>query len=172
MYIKKNPDKTALQYLDEMIGRNPESPELFAQRSSIYLSMNDKQKAIQDLDAAAKIAPANNIVKLSRASYFLNSGNPQEAIKISDEIIKSNAKFVNAYVIKGNSYFNLADYPKAIESFQQILAENKDNKEANYNIAISYVRMNKIDEACKYLLEAKRLQMPNVDALITQYCNK
>lgn len=171
MYIKKHPDKTALQYQDEMISKNPESPELFVQRSNIYLAMKDKEKALQDLNIAARLEPANNVVKLSRASYFLSIGNYPEAIKVSDEIIKNQADYVNAYAIKGNAYFSLNDYPKAIENFKQILIKNKDNKEANYNLGISYIKLNKIDEACKYLLEAKRLQMPNVDVAITQYCN-
>lgn len=171
MYVKRDPSKTMQQYLDELIARDPSVHELYVQRSSLYQSMGDPQKALADLQTAAKVAPENNNVRLSLATYYLRNANYQEAMNVSDQIINDNPDFLNAWVIKGNALFSTADYTKAIEAFSRILAKSKDNKEAHYNIGVSYARLQKYDEACKYLHEAKRLKMDAADKVIAQYCN-
>jgi tetratricopeptide (TPR) repeat protein len=171
LYIKKDPGKSAMEYLDEMIRKNPKSPELMIQRANLHQVMNNGTKALEDLNKALAIAPKSNVVKMQYANYCLRTGKYQDAIAQADEILKNNNDFINAYVLKGNAYFNLSDFTRAIKEFNKILENDKDNKEAHYNIGVSYLRLNNKEEACRYLREAKRLNMENADKLITQHCN-
>lgn len=172
MYMKKDPEKSIPDILDPLIAKNPKPIEFLMQRANYYMSSNNAALAKEDLDRALELAPDNNNVKINMATYLIRSGQHKEAIALTNEIIADNKDYLNAYVVKGNAFFSQNDYTSAVGAFNEILSRNKDNKEAHYNIGVSYIRLNRIDDACRHLQEAKRLKMTQADQLITQYCNK
>jgi predicted Zn-dependent protease len=160
-----------MAYLNEMIGRNPNSPELFVRRATLYMDAKDNARAQLDLDAALKLTPQSNTVKMTQANFYLKTNRPQDAITKANEIVKDNEEFIGAYYIMGSAYYNLAQYAQAVKTFNLILEKEKENKEAMYNIGLSYIRLNNSAEGCKYLRQAKQLNMTGADNLINQYCN-
>jgi tetratricopeptide (TPR) repeat protein len=170
MYIKKSPGKTAMQYLDDLIAKNPHAPELLVQRANLHQTAGNNAKALEDLNASVNINSKSNVARLNYANFSLRYGMNQEAISQADQILKNDPDFLSAYNIKGNAYFNASQFPQAIREFNHILEFDKDNKEAHYNIGVAYLRLNNKEEACKSLMTAKNLNMENADKLVAQHC--
>lgn len=46
-----------------------------------------------------------------------------------------------------NTEYELRSYPEAIEMYEKVLAQHKDDIECIYNLATSYYEINKLDES-------------------------
>lgn len=68
------------------------------------------------------------------------------------------------YLNKGKAQFNQAEYQFAIENFQQALSYGTPSGEANFLIAESYRRSNRIHESEKHYQKAVEEKVPEEDA--------
>jgi len=91
--------------------------------------------------------------ELSRAREMGMSGNAQEAIKIIQDIIAADPEINDAYFSLGNIYFKEGKFKDAIASFEQALERKPDDAFTVINIANSYQRMGKPEEAERFVID-------------------
>lgn len=91
--------------------------------------------------------------ELSRAREIGMGGNAEEAIAIIKAIIAADPEINDAYFSLGNIYFKQENFIEAIASFKQALERKPDDTFAVINIANSYQRMGKPDEAEQFVID-------------------
>jgi arylsulfatase A-like enzyme/uncharacterized protein HemY len=91
--------------------------------------------------------------ELSRAREMGMSGNAEEAIKIINGIIASDPEINDAYFALGNIYFKGGKFKEAIASFEQSLERKPDDTFTVINIANSFQRLGKPEEAERFVID-------------------
>jgi len=140
------PDDT-LAILTELIRKNPNEPEFYAQRADVYYSRQMVDAAMADIQKALDLNSGN-------AEYYYKLGFFQKVKGQEDQALANFQKAVNMGTFNpepfyevGNIFFLRGDYPRAIKFYD--LALKKDSTQANYYFAkaLVYHKQNKIDEA-------------------------
>ncbi len=116
-------DNIALQYFNTAINLHPNSVEAYYDRGYFMQDMGEIDKAIADYNIILQIDP-----KYKYAHYNLGyishefAKNNEQAVKHFSDAIASDAKYAEAYYMRGLSYEGLgnkkaasADYKKALE---------------------------------------------------------
>ena len=99
--------------------------------------------------------------RLGMAKEMGFQGKFKEAVDIVENIIFEEPEIINAYTILGYLYFNQHKYEKAISYFTQVLERNPDDTTSIINIANSYLRMNKLAEAEKIMIDFLKIAQPD-----------
>jgi arylsulfatase A-like enzyme/predicted Zn-dependent protease len=100
-----------------------------------------------------KIAVFND---LSRAREMGMSGQADAAVEIIRSILADDPDVSDAYFTLGNIQFKRGDYRAAIVAFEQALERKPDDAFCVINIANSYVRLGRPDEAERFVIEYLR----------------
>ncbi|GLI53398.1 tetratricopeptide repeat protein [Thermodesulfovibrio yellowstonii] len=73
-----------------------------------------------------------------------------EALEKFQKAIEVDTAFALAYANTGLVYLNKGEYEKAEQFFLQALERDPENPETHYNIAVTYYRLNKKNDALKH----------------------
>ena len=90
---------------------------------------------------------------LSRAREMGLEGQADEAIRIIQGIIASDPDITDAHFSLGNVYFKAERFPEAVAAFRKALDLRPDDAFTVINIANSYQRMGKAEEAERFVLD-------------------
>ncbi|MBM3309991.1 MAG: tetratricopeptide repeat protein [Candidatus Aminicenantes bacterium] len=91
--------------------------------------------------------------ELSRAREMGLEGKADEAVRIIQAIIASDPDITDAHFSLGNVFFKAERFPEAAAAFQKALDLRPDDAFTVINIANSYQRMGKADEAERFVLD-------------------
>ncbi len=108
------------------------------------------------LEGKVLASPREKIVvfnELSRAREMGMSGRAEEAIPIIQAIIAADPEINDAYFSLGNIYFKQGNFKLAISAFEEALKRKPDDSFCVINIANSYQRMGRPDEAEKFVID-------------------
>lgn len=148
----------AIDALEEAIKRNPSVKEYYGWVLLYYYK--EYQKAYEILDEYDRLTPnfsdpvIGENVNYLKGLALLKMDKHQEAIKEFDLYIEDVTSSVGqdwvdvyAFVNKGNSYFELNEYQKAINSYNLAIKHYKNCTEAYYFKSKSYLELNILDSA-------------------------
>ena len=155
----------AVKYLEAAKKLDPQKPRAYMLLVSIYERTKDEAKAKAALEEAAKVAPNDPQVKLHLALYKEQEGKLDEAEALLKEALKLNPKYAEAYKELGFVYFERGkkaeekkekeeaekSYQKAAENFAKAVELDSSLAEAWINLGISYIKLEKFDEAAEAL---------------------
>jgi tetratricopeptide (TPR) repeat protein len=151
-----NPYNEAIRAFQQYIKNYPDSPridEAYTYLVNVFITTKNYKGAIEAIEAIKVPTPelkqAHQKVAYYRGVDLYNNGQYEEAIKYFDKASTYRLdKNIIAQAIywKGESYYKLKNYTKAIESFQSYIAEPgaigaSEVSDANYNIGYSYYKM-------------------------------
>lgn len=118
----------------------------------------DYQGALLKYNEALKLDPKSALVNYEIAYSQMSLGNYSETIKHSDQVIKSNSSLQNdAYVLKGSALDNMGNANEAIKVYKTGLKKFKNSYLLHYNIALTYAKIEKFNEAEVHLYKALTL---------------
>jgi len=156
--------------------------------STAYEKMGDFQKALETIKKALSIAQKTKNTRretecLNNLSLILNElGNKEEALRYAEECLSLRVKYFAksdqsvSYNNLGYIYEGLGDYAKALQHYRKSLALSAASYNAVsrvntvLNISSIYLMQNKIDQAEKYLNEARiSIQELNINDLSMRY---
>ena len=103
--------------LTQLASEKPGDPEVWIHRAEHLAKGSEFAAAIQDYSRAIAIQPAHTEALTGRAHACLQSGDAQNAITDCDKAL-SVERSTAAYSIRGDAWFALADYDKAISDFE------------------------------------------------------
>ncbi len=164
--LSLSPFNEAVKAFNEYIQRYPASAridEAYNYLALAYLSTKNYEAAIESIDKIKK--KDNNILRAhQRIAFFsglelYNNLKFEEALKMLDKSLEY-AQFdkilaARAYYWKGEAYYRLADYDKAVEMYNKFIASpgaaSLDEFElAHYNIGYAYFDLKKYDDALNW----------------------
>jgi tetratricopeptide (TPR) repeat protein len=153
----------AINSYNEAIKRNDAFKDAYYKRGLACYKLRSYQDAIDNFTAFLKLDPSQVIVlKANGDAYFslrdfANAAvNYENAMKIG--VTQKNglpsplgAEICNAL---GKSYFEVADYDKALQNFKAAVRFNKSLPEAYFNLGYTFYKMNQLSDALVNLQKA------------------
>jgi len=133
--------------------------ELMFVEASARLARKERDLAADLIETALSEAPANTNLFAAALQFFMSSGMVTNALNLLDSHLAAHPEDVNALVNKGFIQLQLTNYTAAVEVLSQALTLNSASGPARLNRAISYLRLNQLDEA-EADYEALVLQFP------------
>lgn len=117
---KQNKNAEALAVLEKAHSYAPGDPDLAHQLAFEYAdSKNPRALSLSDSLIKADVQNRHAEPYYFKGLYFENTGKYEEAIKCFDEAIRHDYNFLDAYMDKGQTYFEQKKYGEALKTFQQ-----------------------------------------------------
>ena len=106
-------------------------------RGTFYFLLNEPSKAIDDLEKSVALWPQFTQSWVKAASVYMELANPQSAFKAFDTAIETNPNDADAYYHRGQVYFILSDYNKAIENYEKSVEIDNSFSLAQIQLAVA-----------------------------------
>ena len=90
--------------------------------------------------------------------------NPKKAIGYLNNAIKLQPNYIDAYVNRGNAYYGLGQYQRAIEDYNKAILLKPDYAKVLFNRGTAYSKLSHHQSAIEDYNEAIRLKPDYVDA--------
>ena len=99
---------------------------------------------------------------VTKGNTLMFSSDYNGAIEAYNQAISHNPELLEAYLQRGNAWFNLRNAEKAIADFDQIIAIDSSYADAWYNRGNVWFFLKENDKACADWKVAEHLGKPNV----------
>jgi len=116
-------DKQKQEYI------NPELSARAKDEGNEFFKNAKFPEAVERYTEAIKRDPTNHMLYTNRATAYTKLGAQAEALKDCDKCIELCPSFIKAYIKKGNVYFNMKQYQKCIEVYEQAFSHDPENAE-------------------------------------------
>lgn len=104
-----NEPQKAIEYLTKAIKLQPDNPDTYNMRGSIYMTTGKNQLAYDDFNKAIKLNPTNADYHNNRGTLYEKTGHYQHAIKDFDEAILYNSNAATFYNNRGSVHLRHGD---------------------------------------------------------------
>ncbi len=116
-----------------------------------------EQRDFKNAKDAAKIGinqhPNSSLLKLKFAQILIENGKPSEGLNILRSVEMLEYNNYELFLIKGVAFNLLGKINEAKKEFERAISISSDLRdEVIYNIALSFIQINKINQAVNYLL--------------------
>lgn len=126
----------------------PKNSSFYLKRGNVYAINGQDALSVKDYENYTRLNPDknNDLIFYKRAVLNMKTQNFQKALNDFTLISKS---FVKAEIFdyKGDCFYNLKEYDKAIENYTFYLATNPNNNEVIDKRGDSYLKINNINKA-------------------------
>lgn len=156
----------SIENLKKAIDLKPKYLSAWINLSIAYRDQGDLPSSTNAINQAKKIDPSNILLNQLEAIILARSGYVEKSITEFDKVILTDPKFVDAYVSRGWSFYQLQRFDDALRDFNQAISLDPANMAAYHNR--SAVRLDKGDQAGALadLNEAIRLAPFNAKAVL------
>jgi tetratricopeptide (TPR) repeat protein len=116
---QQNKNKEALSILEQAYNYAPGDVDLVHQLGFEYAdSKNPKVLSLADSLIKVDVEKRHAEPYYFKGLYYENTGNWKEAVKYFDEAIQHDFNFLDAYMDKGQTYYDQKKYAEALKTFQ------------------------------------------------------
>ncbi len=148
----------ALKVYQELLEEQPKFKILNRNIGNCYFAMEDYEKAIEYYKKAIKEKGDNTEVYVAIGNAYINMGKNNEALKWYEKADVKKIKDFNVLYNIGVIFYNNFNYEKAAEFFKMAVEHNPEFADGWYQLGMTYVGLNKIDEAKKAFSEFLKLE--------------
>ncbi len=143
--LKKNND--AFQTLQKVLKLDRHNAVAYFMMGVNFKDVDEIEKAIASLQTAVD-KDSDFVDAWMLLGYIYDEKDDPLAAKFFDNAIASEPEYLDAYLAKGNHYGNQGKFNDAIKVFRQLnVMQQGQNADAIYNIALSYVQMDSLNQA-------------------------
>lgn len=116
---QQDKNKEALSVLEMAYSYAPDDVDLVHQLAFEYAeAKNTKALSLSDSLIKVDVEKRHAEPYYFKGLYFENTGNYKEAVRYFDEAISHDYNFLDAYLDKGQTYYNQKKYQEALKTFQ------------------------------------------------------
>ena len=128
---------------------------------------------IQNIEGMIRENPKSPELRVAAAKFYLEGGQTDQSIRQSQQALAVNANDQSALIVLGQAYEKAGNLQGAIDSFNQVVALNKDNPLAkidprlemvHYELGTLYAQQNKYSEAVGSFKMALDINKTDADA--------
>lgn len=130
-YFKLNDHKNVILNLNKFIELDSTQSEIFYRRGYSKLMIKDYQSSVQDFNKALLLLPKDPKSLFNKAFALHEIAKNDEAIECLNQLIELEPNEFEAYSKRGEIYYDLKLYDKALSDF---LIVNKINSELDFAI--------------------------------------
>jgi tetratricopeptide (TPR) repeat protein len=148
-----NKSKDIAKEIEELIKQSPQQPIYYYLHSIIQLYKEKPQKAIEDLDKAIYYEMPEiymDKIFLNRGKAYFDVGEFEKAEADFEAGIEINPRYATIYQSYGLLKYELERYDEAKELFLKAIQFEPDNSLVYYNLAMTYMRLDELKDACYY----------------------
>ncbi|HBE93745.1 MAG TPA: hypothetical protein DDW55_14995 [Gammaproteobacteria bacterium] len=147
-----NNDELALvkmhEYADKGISIDSKLPQVYWVKGFADIFSHNYQLSLKHAQMAIDLDPGFADGYGLLATTLNYAGRPKQADKIMQKAMRLNPKYPAIYnVIHGEIFFNMHDYPNAIENFVFALDVNPESEESRIWLAAAYAHFGDLEEA-------------------------
>ncbi|WP_221407869.1 tetratricopeptide repeat protein [Reichenbachiella faecimaris] len=144
----------------------------FSRRAFENYQKGKFEEALLDYDSALMIKGDNANDLMNRGMVKAKLDRHKAAIKDFENSVYTDNTLVRNFVLIGNSYQELNNYPQAVTYYQRYLRSEKGDGVVYYNMGLAYMKAHKDDEACESLRTAYDLGEERAEPALEQVCFK
>lgn len=126
-----------------------------------WYHLQQYENALEALQQAGKEEPANNMVPYHLAQIHAQLGNYRESIHYYKDDLVIDSTHTNAWYELGMMFFNIADFPAAVASFEKAVALGCKEEGLSYNLAHAMYNTGNFSAAIVQWENVLRLQPAN-----------
>lgn len=149
--------KTALEYINDAIGLNPEDPDYFAQKANILNHKNHDKEAFENIEIAIGLSPENPVFWGMKAAFFYDDRQYEKALNAADEGLSHDPEQSICLNIRSLSLAKLNRLEEANETIQDTLRSNPNNSFTYASQGHIALQNGKPKEALELFREALRI---------------
>jgi tetratricopeptide (TPR) repeat protein len=157
---KRSEAEAFLQQTKKALSDNPEAYRMLGD----FYATSDIDKATAEYASLYRDHPKDQQVKKNYIQLLLLKNRFDEATKLDDEILKGNAKDIEALVYKGELQLRRNDANGALDSLQSALRYDPENAVAHYQLGLAYAQQHSEGRAESEWREAVRIRPDLTDA--------
>ena len=157
---KRSEAEAFLQQTKKALSDNPEAYRMLGD----FYATSDIDKATAEYASLYRDHPKDLQVKKNYIQLLLLKNRFDEATKLDDEILKGNAKDIEALVYKGELQLRRNDSNGALDSLQSALRYDPENAVAHYQLGLAYAQQHSEGRAESEWREAVRIRPDLTDA--------
>jgi tetratricopeptide (TPR) repeat protein len=152
----------AIPHYEALVKSNPEEKSYWAKLAYLYYKVNDCQ-AIEAQKKVVEIDPDD--VEASRLLADIMAHCGEDPIKALESTFRKDPNNIEIATRYGKAAFESGLYTKAIEPFQNILAQDERNIMASEYMGRSYEGLNQLSKALTYYKNILEIDPKNVNVL-------
>lgn len=166
LYLNNNMKAEALALAEELQRKNPLKEEVYSLLIPMYQQSERYQDALNMYDKLEKIIGLNERVSFDKMSMNLMLNQPKKATAEIDKLIQK-FPFENRYrVLKGDFLMQLRLPEKALELYEQVLAEEPQNPYALISLSEYYNVMGDAARSLEYVVLALKNNQLEIETKI------
>jgi tetratricopeptide (TPR) repeat protein len=128
-----------------------------------YILNNDYKSALKSARTGLNQHPYSTSLKLKYAQVLIEDRKSKTALEILNEIEKVDSHNFEFHLVKGKALNSLKRTDEAAEAFEKAVKLSQEDKdEVLYEIALSYIQIERIKTAVRYLLLAYEINDSNL----------
>ena len=127
------------EYLQKCIDLSFNEPNVYLYYSRSLKSQSDTTASYEIILAGRELFPENLSLMLEEAQYYLDTNENEKLQVVLNSAIDADPENANLYRVIGQTYENLGDQEKAIESYEKAIELDPAFFEAQYNLAAIYI---------------------------------
>lgn len=169
-----NKPHEAIIDLSKAIELYPVYKSAYQYRADLYLEMKSYDKAIQDYDAALLFDPKDDYIYTGKQLAYLRQGKYDKALEITSDRIKNASSVEVVYRDRGDIYYEMKEFKKAIGEYTNFLSRLKSGamadlsrKDGFYYRALCWLELKQYAPALRDLRQASALKDAQADSIIT-----
>jgi tetratricopeptide (TPR) repeat protein len=156
----------ALKASDLVMELDPNSADALALKAIVLFKLDDKPGAVSAAKAALEVDPSNIEAVSVLAADRLEAKQPVQAVAVIDEGLVHRPGNTSLQVIKIRALTDLNDEEGIISVFQEIIAENPDDREYRKALSSFYRYKDRLEEAEAVLRDIAVENPDDIDAKI------
>ncbi len=161
--------ESALADYTTLLAKDSLKVDLYRKRIMVLEKLDRRDELLNDYLTLTRLLPANHSYFAKVGEIFYHQNKNQEAVEYINRSIQLKPTYYQPLFIRGNAYFKLGEYSKALSDFSRY-AEITKEPDSYYNSGMCFLKLNKIEDACKLWGKARELGHKDAPARIEQYC--
>jgi tetratricopeptide (TPR) repeat protein len=151
----------AIADLNQVIRIGGDDSEAYWMRGSAYIIGEAYDYAMADANMCVKMTPNEAMGHLLKYRVFIEIEDYEQALMSAQRALHLEANSP-AYIARGQAYYYMGDYERAVADFTRAIALDRNNKIAYTSRAKAYQKLGREEEANADFRAAERVMSPEV----------